>query len=434
MPDSLPPITPAQRQRLQKLWEEARGLMVRAGSISGRKSAERIHELLVECVANDPGNTVYLDALLMHLRILRQFPKSKWWWLQFRFFASSADDFDLPGPSEILGFLQGLKAVPDKSYPTCLQRLAQACAQHAFSASEVRYLREALHFDPDNCAILIKLARSLIRQGRFDESRSVIMRVQAISGESSDVKELLTLLDGPTASSTPRKDEPSESGRQHTSAPEFLTLAAEHAQLCEFDEAEAAAAKALSLSGGDLAVREQVEDISLARLKNNVAIARRLVEHDPSPAHQQTLRQWEEELGRLELATLNARSERFPQDAGLKLEVAIRLKRAGNYSGAIQRLEEIAADHSQRPNVLLQLGECWQHLRQFEKALGFYSQSIAAAESRGQPEALKLALYRAGFLAAAMQRTVEAKTWFQQIVSLDSEFKDARQRLRELDT
>ena len=61
-----------------------------------------------------------------------------------------------------------------------------------------------------------------------------------------------------------------------SSAKDFLALAAEHVNLGHFDEAEAAAAKALSLSGGDLAVREQVEDISLARLQNNVAIARRL--------------------------------------------------------------------------------------------------------------------------------------------------------------
>ncbi|MCE9525150.1 MAG: soluble NSF attachment family protein, partial [Planctomycetales bacterium] len=221
---------------------------------------------------------------------------------------------------------------------------------------------------------------------------------------------------------------------ESTAPNDHLTLATALVKVRRFDEAEAAAAKALSLSGGDLAVRVQVEDISLARLQNNVAIARRLVEHQPSPAHQQTLRRWEEELGRLELATLHARSERFPQDAGLKLEVAIRLKRAGNYSGAIQRLEEIAADHMLRPGVLLELGECWQHLRQFEKALGLYSQAITAAEELSQPVALKLALYRAGSLATAMQQTSAARTWFERLVSLDPEFKDARARLLQLDT
>ena len=58
------------------------------------------------------------------------------------------------------------------------------------------------------------------------------------------------------------------------------------------------------------------------------------------------------------------------------------LKRAGNYSGAIQRLEEAhalaetRADKSLAAEVLLELGECWQHLRQFGKALEFYRQAV----------------------------------------------------------
>ncbi len=428
MPDSFPSITPAQRQRLQKLWEEARGLMVRASSPPSRKEAERIHELLAECVAGDPGNTVYLDALLVHLRALRQIPKSPWWFLRFRFFGTWwADDDDLPGPAEILGLLHGLTTVPNKSYPHILQLLASVCSLHDLSEAEVRYLREVLHFIPDDSDTLTKLARSLLRQGRFDEARSAVERLRAKTSKSSEVAKLLVILGNSPHPPAPLKDAPS-------SAKDFLALAAEHVALGHFNEAEAAAAKAISLSGGDLNVREQVEDISLARLKNNVVIAHRLVEHEPSPAHQQTLRRWEEELGRLELATLHARSERFPRDAGLKLEVAVRLKRAGNYSGAIQRLEEIAADHSPRPSVLLELGECWQHLRQFDKALGFYTQAIAAAEELNQPESLNLAIYRAGTLATAMQRIAEAKTWFQRLVALDPNFKDARQKLLVLET
>lgn len=428
MPDNLPLITPAQRQRLQKLWEEARGLMARAGSPPSRKEAEKIHELLAECVAGDPGNTVYLDALLVHLRTLRQIPKSPWWFLRLRFFGSQSDDFDMkPGPAEFLALLHGLTTVPDKSYPHVLQLLASACSIHDLSEAEVRYLREALHFIPEDGDTLTKLARSLMRQGRFDEARSAVERLGGTTSKSGEVAKLLVIMGSSPTRSAPQQEMPS-------SAKDFLALAAEHVHLGQFDEAEAAAAKALSLSGGDLTVREQVEDISLARLQNNVAIARRLVEYETSPAHQQTLHRWEEELGRLELATLNARSERFPQDAGLKLEVTIRLKRAGNYSGAIQRLEEIATDHSLRPSVLLELGECWQHLRQFEKALGLYSQAIAAAEELSQPEPLKLALYRAGSLATAMQQTSAARNWFERLVTLAPEFKDARARLGQLDT
>lgn len=409
-------------------------MMVRTGSPS-RKDVQKIHELLSECVVADPGNTVYLDAFLMHLRSLRQLPRSWRSFFRIPFFARRGDIHpnNLLNPDIFRGLLQDLSALADDQYPATLRAFATGCSLRDLPEAEIRYLREALHFAPGDHKGLRQLARALMTQGRFDEARSTFTRLKELSGEPQEVAYLLTILDGPVSHVISRKEVPSPS-EGGNSAAELLALATHYSEFHQFDEAEAAAAKALSLSGGDLFVREQVEGISLARLKNNVAIARRLVEHDPSPAHQQTLRRWEEELGRLELATLHARSERFPQDAGLKLEVAIRLKRAGNYSGAIQRLEEIATDHSLRPSVLIELGECWQHLRQFDKAQGLYTQAITAAEEHNQADPLHLALYRAGSLAAAMQRTAEAKVWLARLVTLAPDFKDAAQRLRQLDT
>ncbi|MFN0021436.1 MAG: tetratricopeptide repeat protein [Pirellulaceae bacterium] len=427
MPNYLSYVTPAQRQELQARWEKARGLMTRAGSPAGRDDVEQIHKLLEECVAQDPVNTVYLDAFLLNLRVLRA--QSKGWW-KILFGPKQPKDHGLRGLRHEL---------QDKAYGEILLSLADYCVRADAPESEIRYLQEALFFSPQSRRVLLQLARALLRQGRFDESRATVQTLRKIAGDDDEVRSLLNTLDG-TLDSNENEHWPAEisslqeAAAKSTAPDDHLALATALVKVRRFDEAEAVAAKALSLSGGDLAVREKVEDISLGRLQNNLAIARRLVEHEPSPAHRQTLHRWEEEFGRLVLATLNARSERFPQDIGLKLEVAVRLKRAGNYSGAIQRLEEIAADQWFRPNVLLELGECWQHLRQFEKALGRYSQVIAAAEELNQPEPLKLALYRAGSLAAAMQQTSAARNWFERVVSLDPEFKDARAKLLQLET
>ncbi|MGI8980067.1 MAG: tetratricopeptide repeat protein [Pirellulaceae bacterium] len=445
MPDSLSPITPAQRQRLQKLWEEARAVMVRAGSPPSRKEAENIHELLAECVVADPGNTVYLDALLMNLRQLH--PKSRFslqaiFSSPFQAYKSFMAATNRDNPIELLSLGPAALREDGKHLNMgILVALADACAALDLPQAEVRYLQEALHQWPNEPSLMVGLVTALMRQGRFDEARSTLASLSTRVEKPLMAHDLEAILNGDSSVHDAR--EPIRAvlatlqeavAADPTSPEHHLALAAAYVQLGQFDEAEASAAKAQSLSGGDLAVREQAEEVALARLQRQVEIARRLVEHEPSPAHQQTLRRWEEELGRLELATLHARSERFPQDAPLKLEVAIRLKRAGNYSGAIQRLEEIAADHALRPSVLIELGECWQHLRQFEKALGLYSQAIAAAEEHNQSEPLQLALYRAGCLATAMQQTAAARNWLVRLVSLDPNFKDARQRMLLLDT
>ena len=152
--------------------------------------------------------------------------------------------------------------------------ISDACQNLDLPQAEVRYLQESLHYMPGAFLSLL-LFRSLMRQGRFVEARNTVQPYRD-TGDVTHVNDLLAVLDGPVIPFAPQKDVllRSEGGR---SAADFLALAAKHIQNCQFDEAEEAAAKALSLSGGDLRVREQVEDISLARLQNNVAIARRLV-------------------------------------------------------------------------------------------------------------------------------------------------------------
>jgi tetratricopeptide (TPR) repeat protein len=112
------------------------------------------------------------------------------------------------------------------------------------------------------------------------------------------------------------------------------------------------------------------------------------------------------------------------------------LKLAGNYSGAIQRLEEANRLQPEEPEILVELGECWQHLRQFAKALDYYRQAIGRAvvedETRKWPESLVLARYRAGVLLAAMGRPDEAATHFSEVVAKDASYKDAQQRLDKL--
>ena len=96
-------------------------------------------------------------------------------------------------------------------------------------------------------------------------------------------------------------------------------------------------------------------------------------------------------VGRFE-AEHNSAGNRYLQLRGLsagrpmwqvRMELAQRLKQAGNY----QRGDPATgggADAFGRDDtaVLVELGENWQHLRQFAKALDYYQQAIAVAESR----------------------------------------------------
>src|SRR5262249_46842287 len=122
---------------------------------------------------------------------------------------------------------------------------------------------------------------------------------------------------------------------------------------------------------------------------------------------------------------------RLPAEAAVRIELARRLKIARNFSGAVQRLEEVLRLRPGDAEAFLELGECWQHLRQFTKALGFYEQASAKLDSSSDG-VRKLAHYRAGVLAAAMGRNEAARGHFRVVLDIDAAYKDTHERLDKL--
>jgi tetratricopeptide (TPR) repeat protein len=266
--------------------------------------------------------------------------------------------------------------------------------------AELRYLRAALESAPDNSTALRLLARALTRQGRFDEAAES-WRQLATPAPDAEVEQAIRAL---------REDRDVEAADR---------------QLME-----------AGASGGEnLALRREREELRLTRAAQQVTIARRRALTDPHPRAQALVHRLEAEQLRQEIEILHLRCERLPGDMQLRLELGRKLKQAGNFSGAISRLEEAHGHDDLAAEVLLELGECWQHLRQFEKAIDFYQQAIAAAEAfpkQLEPRPMALALYRVGVLAAAMGKTGEAREALTRLVAIDPGYKDARERLDKL--
>jgi tetratricopeptide (TPR) repeat protein len=273
--------------------------------------------------------------------------------------------------------------------------LAAAAAELEFDEAELRYLSAARELAPDDPTTLRMLARALTRQGRFEEAVGPWFAVAALTGDA----------------------EASQATQDLRGSQEAV-------------ETEAALAREQSEAGADLAMLEKREDARLARSALRIELARRRALSDPHPRAQTLVARLEEEHNRLEIDILNLRAERWPSDARVRIDLARRLKRAGNFSGAVQRLEEAMRLAPGDAAALVELGENWQHLRQFAKARGYYRQAIDAVEI--DPAVLNLARYRAALLAAAAGEIKEARQWLTQIVADDPAFKDARERLDNL--
>jgi tetratricopeptide (TPR) repeat protein len=322
-------------------------------------------------------------------------------------------------------------------------------------------LRAALDCEPENVQTLRHLGTTLLRQGRFVEALPFWRDVaQKLPGDAQATQALADLRSDPPFDDAATVALHEQIRTTPTLVEPYLHLTEILIAAGELNEAENLLTTAQAACGGDLRIREERENLQLARSERQLAIARRRAELDCHPRATKLVSRLEQEHNRLEIDILNLRCERLPGDSNLRLELARRLKKAGNFSGAIQRLEEARRDPALAAAVLLELGECWQHLRQFAKALDFYEQAVAAAQSRDQwsrsgeginpsPPAplpqgergedlvginttFETALYRIGVLAAATNEPARARAALARLVAANPGFRDARERLDKL--
>jgi tetratricopeptide (TPR) repeat protein len=412
-PPHSPLITPDLRRRLQQRYEEAVRLMAQRPGDSAR-----VHELLAECLRADPGNILYLDALLANLRKWQ--PKRQWsWspgWLTGRKTPTSADVFD--------NALDALRRNPGDA--AALRRLATAAGEHDLGEVEVRYWQAAVECAAQEPENIRGLARALTRQGRFDEAREQWQKLVTALADP-EAAQAVSDLDQPSADDELHSPDKLPKEAQ-TDAAAVVMVAQGLLRSGKLVAAQRVLTQAQAACGGDLSVRRQLEELQLARSEHRIELARRRALSDADPQAQALVARLEAEHRRLEIEIFHLRAERHPDDSSLRLNLGRKLKQAGNYSGAIQRLEEARGDGAIESEALLELGECWQHLRQFGKALDFYHRAIAGSA----PRPLLAALYRLGVLSAAMGQLGEARDALSRLISIDPGYKDARERLDKL--
>ena len=133
----------------------------------------------------------------------------------------------------------------------------------------------------------------------------------------------------------------------------------------------------------------------------------------------------------MELDIYAARSGREPGNLILLYELGLRAKRAGKFKEAIQAFQAARDDVRHRAQLQLHLGESFQHIRQFKLALASYEAAIEACDSM-QLDTEKLALYRAGVLAAEFKDLERAEKYLTRLAAIDFGYRDVADRLDKL--
>ncbi len=454
-------LSPAVRRRLQQCFD--------AGTKNTQSgNYEYATEMLMQCVTEDPGNQIYAQAFLGNLYRKYNNNKKGITLASVRSAGSKASMMNATRKKDWPGVIKSgfevLKLNPWDVH--ALLHIAKAAGEMRLVDAQLTYLKAAQTADPKSADVQRECAHALTAIGQFDQAIACWVKVdQLTKGGSEEAQHQITELqveksmgsgglrreaeaagaeDGAKAGSAmapiaaPTKRTAVQALEEQIAASpgevnSYSQLAELHVKNLNLAEAEAVLQRGLQATGGDMRLREQLEDIQVGRARQNLLVAeRRAAESNTDEAKKQA-QQLRAELNRQELDVFRNRVERYPTNTTWKYELGVRLKLAGNFNEAIKMLQEARNDPKHRGTVLLDLGECFQQIKQFRLAKQHYAASVEEIPEK-EIDLRKKALYRAGALAMGLaeqdeSELAEAEKFLTQLAALDFGYKDVSDRL-----
>jgi len=464
------PLTTAVRQRLQKLFEHAQRCV-------DKKDHDYANQLFSQCVAEDPANLIYLQSFLANLQSKYGDNKKGAKMAGLKIKSHRSAMAKAAGKGEWPAALQaGCAALSVNPWdiPTLLA-MAEACNELAIDECQLYYLRWAMDIDAKDATVNRQAALALQRMGQFDQAIACWHRVEQAKPHDEEALQAIsrlsvekTIHEGGYDPEILKDDSSSTSGEKVSVArysrdsadplpeddlsPEERLRAAlaadpsvieNYLQLSDIlvhdarlDEAEKLLERGLSASGGgDLNIRERLEDIQLRRAHHQLAVAEQRHAQEPTEETQQQVLHFRKLANQRELEIYSVRADRDPGNTRLKFELGLRLKRAGKIKEAITTLQAARSDPKRKSLAQLELGECFQKIEQYKLALASYEQAEESAlETTGEAdsEIRRLALYRAGVLATGLRELDRAERHLTELAGLDFGYRDVSDRLDKL--
>jgi tetratricopeptide (TPR) repeat protein len=461
------PIPPAKRRRLQQCFEQ------------GSKSASQNQfdyavDMFDICVKGDPANHIYIKQYLAGLG--KKYHDNK----KGAGFTSAPKVKMLQGGVKKSAYSKDWNAVLEKGWDVLkinpwdvwtLSAMAEAAAELHFDEAQLTYLKQALDVDPKDAEVNRKCGRALALLGHFDQAITCWHRVElAKPGDEEAARAVADLAIERTI--TKGGYEEAESGtdvradkgklaeitegeskftpvqrleRSIAKTPDdiglYLELADLHTREERFIQAEEVLRKALEASGGDVMVRERLEDAQLRTARGQLQVAKTKAAKEKTPDSYALYKKMKKELNSAELDVYRSRSERYPNNLRHKYELAVRLKKAEEYSEAIKSFQAASGDPKTKAQVHLGLGECFQAIKQYKLALQNYEAALEALSPR-EVDDRKWALYLAGYLSLALaekhlpggdsqghQELERAENHLNELASLEFGYKDVAKLL-----
>lgn len=178
-----PASTTGQNKRL-------RGCFVRGEQRAAAQDHDYAHLMFAECVAGDPGNLEYVEAMLQNLRARAAGAKKK---PRGRLSKPLRTAVQQEQWAEVLRL--GVAVLADNPWQVAtLHAMAQACEALHYNEVELAYLKEALDANPKDVEVNRHCGRSLARMGQFDQAIACWHRVEQLAGGDAEATQMISHL------------------------------------------------------------------------------------------------------------------------------------------------------------------------------------------------------------------------------------------------
>lgn len=451
-----PDITPARRKRLQQMFEHA-------SVQTSQENYDYANDLFSTCVAEDPGNLIYVRNFLTNLKKKYNNNKkgSNLSFIQGKGARSAAKKAASQEKWQA-AIKSGLDALKFNPWDVgALEPMAKAANGLGYHDVQLTYLKTALEANPKDINVNKLCAHALKELGQFDQAIACWHRVeQAKPGDEEATRQIASLAVEKTIAKggyedPNRRSESLEGDRkqqqQQQQAVEvtaeqrleqeiardpkdiakYIELAELHMTRERFDRAEEVFAKAFEISDGDDDVRERWEDSQLRHLRQEFANAEKNMKRTGSDDAKRRFQEIKQQLNVKELEVHKTRVKRYPNNLGFRYDLGVRYQMNGQFKEAIAEYQQAQKDPRRRGVCMLALGQCFQQIKQYRLAMSHYESAIEEIPDR-DAENKKLALYLAGRLAIALKDLDAGERHLTALAGLDFAYKNVSDLLDKL--
>ncbi len=201
------------------------------------------------------------------------------------------------------------------------------------------------------------------------------------------------------------------------------------------DATENEAIKLLSqehASGGDYIFRQKADDILMRQMNRHRRILLAKLKADPqNPEPRRAIARHAAKQTEVETKIFEARHQQYPSDMRIRFLLATRYFAANRYDEAIPVFQQTQSDGRCGDESRLYIGRCFFEKKFYDQAVGTLRKTLSELPSADSPLAMAIHYWLARSLEAS-DNLEDAKNAYGNLIQLDYNFLDARQRLEKL--